>query len=103
MLLLRDQSNRGHSESNVPMLLTQQELKQYYRHEQSNNMVISMFYLHRTLLRGSVILLPLLGVTWAIGVFALDRNSTVFAWIFTLLNSLQVRNATTSLSLFINQ
>ncbi|CAI8057679.1 Adhesion G protein-coupled receptor L3 [Geodia barretti] len=37
----------------------------------------------------AIVLLPLLGVTWIIGLFAVNRNTTVFAWTFTLLNSLQ--------------
>jgi len=34
--------------------------------------------------------LPLLGVTWIIGIFAVNDDTVVFAWIFTILNSLQV-------------
>ena len=34
-----------------------------------------------------MILLPILGVTWVIGVFAIDA---AFAWLFTVLNSMQV-------------
>ena len=37
-----------------------------------------------------MILLPLLGVTWVVGIFAVSENTTVFAWLFTILNSLQV-------------
>lgn len=47
-------------------------------------------YTFRTLLRGAIVLLPLLGLTWIFGILTLDRNTTVFAWIFTFLNSLQV-------------
>ena len=43
------------------------------------------------MLKISVILLPLMGITWAFGVLAVDQESSVFAWIFTILNSLQVR------------
>ena len=35
-------------------------------------------------------LLPLLGVTWIFGIFAVNDDTVVFAWIFTILNSLQV-------------
>ena len=37
-----------------------------------------------------MILLPLLGLTWLFGFLAVNKESMVFAWIFTLLNSLQV-------------
>ena len=49
-----------------------------------------MIGLYRHLIKGAVVLLPLLGLTWIFGVFAIDSNTTVFAWIFTVLNSLQV-------------
>ena len=38
----------------------------------------------------SVVLLPLLGLTWAFGVLSVNENTTVFAWLFTIFNSLQV-------------
>ena len=38
----------------------------------------------------SVVLLPLLGLTWAFGVISVNENTTVFAWLFTIFNSLQV-------------
>ena len=44
----------------------------------------------RGLLKASIVLLPLLGVTWIIGIFAVNDNTLVFAWIFAILNSLQV-------------
>lgn len=34
-------------------------------------------------------LLPLLGCTWILGLFAVDENTTLFLFIFALLNSLQ--------------
>lgn len=37
-----------------------------------------------------ILLLPLLGSTWIIGIFAVNENTTVFAWLFVILNSLQV-------------
>ena len=37
----------------------------------------------------SLVLLPVLGVTWVLGVFAVNSNTTVFAWLFTIFNSLQ--------------
>ena len=39
-----------------------------------------------------MILLPLLGITWVFGILAVNQESSVFAWIFTILNSLQVKN-----------
>ena len=34
--------------------------------------------------------MPILGSTWIIGVFAVNEHTELFAWIFTILNSLQV-------------
>jgi len=45
---------------------------------------------NRTTLRATVILLPLLGLTWVFGILTINNNATVFAWIFTIFNSLQV-------------
>ena len=42
-------------------------------------------------MKATVILLPLLGITWVFGLLAVNQESSVFAWIFTVLNSLQVR------------
>ena len=39
----------------------------------------------------SVILLPLLGLTWVFGLLAVNEETKVFAWLFTIFNSLQVR------------
>ncbi|CAI8001269.1 Adhesion G protein-coupled receptor L1 [Geodia barretti] len=41
------------------------------------------------LLKAALILLPLLGVTWLFGLLTLNSNTTVFAWLFTIFNSLQ--------------
>ena len=41
-------------------------------------------------MKATVILLPLLGITWVFGILAVNENSVVFPWIFTVLNSLQV-------------
>jgi hypothetical protein len=45
---------------------------------------------YRALLVASLILLPLLGLTWAFGTLTVNANSTVVAWLFTICNSLQV-------------
>ena len=50
--------------------------------------------IHRTILRATVILLPLLGLTWLFGLLTLNKNATVFAWLFTIFNSLQVTTHT---------
>ena len=34
--------------------------------------------------------MPILGSTWVIGLFAINDQADAFAWIFTILNSLQV-------------
>ena len=47
-------------------------------------------YNTRDLLKALIILLPLLGVTWIIGILAVNEDTKVFAWIFTIFNSLQV-------------
>ena len=41
-------------------------------------------------MKGAVFLLPLLGMTWIIGMLAINNETQVFAWIFAILNSLQV-------------
>ena len=38
----------------------------------------------------AIILLPILGVTWVFGLLAVNRHTTVFTWLFTVFNSLQV-------------
>lgn len=50
----------------------------------------SEFLADRATLKATVILLPLLGLTWAFGILTIDRNTTVFAWLFTIFNSTQV-------------
>ena len=52
-----------------------------------------------TIVKASVILLPLLGVTWVLGLFAVNQNTLLFAWLFTIFNSLQVRTIVVSLEL----
>ena len=43
-------------------------------------------------MKAAIILLSLLGMTWIIGLFAVNNETQVFAWIFAILNSLQVNN-----------
>jgi len=44
----------------------------------------------RSLLKAAVIFVPLLGSTWVFGILSVNEDTVVFAWIFTILNSLQV-------------
>ena len=44
----------------------------------------------RTVFISAATLMPILGSTWVIGLFAINEHTDVFAWIFTILNSLQV-------------
>ena len=41
-------------------------------------------------MKAVIILLPLLGMTWIIGVFSVNNETQAFAWVFAILNSLQV-------------
>ncbi|XP_065911152.1 adhesion G protein-coupled receptor L4-like [Dysidea avara] len=43
----------------------------------------------KKLLIAAMSLLPILGVTWVFGLLAVNDDTVVFAWIFTILNSLQ--------------
>ena len=51
---------------------------------------INLYYISRDLLKGLIILLPLLGITWIIGILAVNEETQAFAWIFAIFNSLQV-------------
>ena len=41
-------------------------------------------------MKAATVLLPLLGMTWVFGLLAVNNDTIAFAWIFTILNSLQV-------------
>ncbi|XP_065905004.1 uncharacterized protein [Dysidea avara] len=43
----------------------------------------------KDLFKAVVVLLPLLGLTWIIGILAVNNDTVAFAWIFAILNSLQ--------------
>ena len=47
-------------------------------------------YKNRTMMKAAVVLLPLLGLTWIFGLLAVNEHLSVFIWLFTVLNSLQV-------------
>lgn len=49
-----------------------------------------LFNSHRASLKAAVFLLPILGLTWIFGLLAINQETVAFAWIFTILNSLQV-------------
>ncbi|XP_065914522.1 adhesion G-protein coupled receptor D1-like [Dysidea avara] len=43
----------------------------------------------KSLIIATILLMPLLGCTWVVGLFAVNENTTVFSWLFIALNSLQ--------------
>ncbi|CAI8057684.1 Adhesion G protein-coupled receptor L3, partial [Geodia barretti] len=45
--------------------------------------------LFKALFRATVVLLPMLGLTWVFGLFAVNQNTSWFAWLFTIFNTLQ--------------
>lgn len=49
-----------------------------------------LLFFFRTTLKSTIVLLPLLGLTWIIGPFSLLKNTDMFSWGFAILNSLQV-------------
>lgn len=49
-----------------------------------------VFWFDRNLIKAAFILLPILGCTWIFGIVAVNEKLIAFAWIFTILNSLQV-------------
>ena len=49
--------------------------------------------MHRRLLKATVILVPLLGFTWIIGLFAVGAEGRVFAYLFVIANVFQVRDS----------
>ena len=51
-------------------------------------------YTYRKLIRAAIFLLPTLGVMWIFGVLAANSEHVAFAWIFTILNSVEVNNLT---------
>ena len=36
------------------------------------------------IVKAAVVVLPLLGITWVLGLFAVSRNTLFFAWLFTI-------------------
>ena len=46
----------------------------------------------RRLFKATIILVPVMGFTWIIGLFAVGEEGVVFAYLFVIANVLQVRN-----------
>ena len=51
--------------------------------------MIKITLIYRTSIRGVLILTPLLGTTWILGLFAIGDATEVFQYLFVILNSLQ--------------
>ena len=47
--------------------------------------------MYRYLLKATIILVPVLGFTWIIGLFAVGEEGKVFAYLFVIANVFQVR------------
>ncbi|XP_065901795.1 adhesion G protein-coupled receptor L4-like [Dysidea avara] len=43
----------------------------------------------KSLLKAAVLFVPLLGTTWVFGILSVNEDTVVFAWMFTIFNSLQ--------------
>lgn len=56
----------------------------------------------RKLFKAFIIILPLLGVTWVIGLLAVNEDTVAFATVFVILNSLQVIHGIVCYTLFIS-
>ena len=52
------------------------------------NLQYCLFF--RASAKAAVVLLPVFGLTWVFGLLAVNEDTVAFAWIFTILNSLQV-------------
>ena len=69
---------------------------------QNSNVIASFTSLvRRQLLKTTLILVPLLGFTWIIGLFAVGEEGRVFAYLFVIANVFQVRSVNTSCSIYI--
>ena len=49
------------------------------------------YFTYRQLMKTTIILVPLLGFTWIIGLFAVEKEGKVFAYLFVFANVFQVR------------
>lgn len=50
-----------------------------------------VLFFPRAGVKGMIVLLPLLGLTWVFGIMAINKDTIVFQYLFAILNSLQVR------------
>ena len=48
------------------------------------------FYFSRAGIKGLFVLMPILGVGWILGLFAVNKNTIVFEYAFAIINGLQV-------------
>lgn len=58
----------------------------------------------RARIKGLFVLMPILGVGWVLGLFALNKGTIVFVYAFAIVNGFQVRNSfvlTAELTVFI--
>ena len=51
-------------------------------------------YHFRAGVKGMIVLLPLLGLTWVFGIMAINKDTIAFQYLFAILNSLQVTRFT---------
>ena len=49
-------------------------------------------FTYRSTIKASIILLPLLGLTWLFGLLAVNQQTSFLAWLFVILNASQVNN-----------
>ncbi|XP_065910263.1 uncharacterized protein [Dysidea avara] len=74
------------------ILLSLSIMNIYYLRRRHDNQK-ARFETAKILLLTTAVLVPLLGGTWILGLlFVIDNDSIVLAWIFTIVNSLQVKN-----------
>ena len=55
------------------------------------NDVLKCDYIFRAGVKGLLVLMPILGVTWLLGLFYVDRNTLFFQYAFAICNAFQVR------------
>ena len=56
------------------------------------------FNQQRRLMKATIILLPVMGFTWIIGLFAVGEEGKVFAYLFVFANAFQVRETRLTIS-----
>jgi len=62
-----------------------------------DHLYMCIVYIYRSMLKATVVLLPLFGTTWIIGLLAVNKHTTAFAYIFTFLNVFQVQMGFTNI------